>query len=174
MNKNIIEKANYLTPQLFALTFLRVLIGWHFLFEGLVKLYTPGWSAKSYLLGSVGPLASIFKGLAQNESILQIVDALNIWGLVLIGLSLFIGLLSKPSTICGMVLLLVYYIAYPPFNGLEFNIHVEGSYWIVNKNLIEVAALFVLYLFPSSHITGIDRFLGGYLAGIRKSGFKET
>jgi thiosulfate dehydrogenase [quinone] large subunit len=126
------------------------------------------------LLGSVGPLASIFKGLALNESMLNIVDILNTWGLILIGLGLFIGLFSKPCAIFGMVLLLLYYIAYPPFNGLDFNTHVEGSYWIVNKNLIEMAALFVLYLFPSSHITGIDRFSGSYLARIKQPGFKET
>jgi thiosulfate dehydrogenase [quinone] large subunit len=39
------------------------------------------------------------------------------------------------------------------------NTPVEGNYWIVNKNLIEMAALFVLYLFPSSQITGIDRYI---------------
>jgi len=29
---------------------LRVLIGWHFLYEGLSKLTTPGWSAKRWLV----------------------------------------------------------------------------------------------------------------------------
>jgi thiosulfate dehydrogenase [quinone] large subunit len=36
---------------------------------------------------------------------------------------------------------------------------VEGNYLIVNKNLIEIVVLFVLFLFTGSHITGIDRFL---------------
>lgn len=87
------------------------------------------------------------------------VNFLNEWGLVLIGLGLFIGLFSRPLKIAGMLLLSLYYLAYPPFSGLSINAPVEGSYWIVNKNLIEMAALFVLYLFPSSQVTGIDRYL---------------
>ena len=150
---------NYSSWQTFSLSFLRVLIGWHFLYEGLIILYTPGWTAKIYLINSVGPFSSVFKSMAHSESILNMVDILNEWGLVLIGLSLFIGLLSKPCKIFGIALLSLYYFAYPPFAGLGINPHAEGSYWIVNKNLIEMAALFVLYMFPSSHITGIDRFL---------------
>lgn len=150
---------NYSEWQVFALTLLRILIGWHFLYEGLVKLYTPEWTAKGYLLGSIGPLSPLFKGMAHSESIINIIDVLNEWGLVLIGLSLFIGLLSKPFKLFGIALLSLYYLAYPPFAGLGINVHAEGSYWIVNKNLIEMAALLVLYFFPSSHVTGIDKFL---------------
>jgi thiosulfate dehydrogenase [quinone] large subunit len=150
----------YTGLQLFSLTFLRVLIGWHFLYEGLVKLFSsPAWTAKSYLLGSVGPFASVFKYMALHSGLLYVTDILNIWGLILIGLSLFAGLLAKPFKLCGIFLLLLYYFAYPPFGSVVINTPVEGSYWIVNKNLIETAALFVLYLFPSSHITGIDRYL---------------
>jgi thiosulfate dehydrogenase [quinone] large subunit len=159
MKVNSATNTEYSNWQIFGLTFLRVLIGWHFLYEGLIKLISPDWTAKDYLIGSVGPLAPLFVGMAQSKSILNIVNILNEWGLILIGLSLFIGLLSKPCKIFGIVLLSFYYLAYPPFAGYGINIHVEGSYWIVNKNLIEMAALFVLYLFPSSHITGIDRFL---------------
>ena len=158
MKKETIQE-NYSGLQVFALTFVRVLIGWHFLYEGLVKFYTPDWTAKGYLLGSVGPFATLFRGMAKSASMLNVIDMFNEWGLVLIGLSLFIGLFSKVGKISGIVLLLFYYLAYPPFAGLGINSHVEGSYWIVNKNLIEMAAIFVLYLFPTNHITGIDRFV---------------
>ena len=153
------QKNSYSGVQLFNLTLLRVLIGWHFLYEGLVKFYTPDWTAKHYLSGSVGPFSSIFKSIAQSETALQVVDLLNEWGLVFIGLGLFAGLMSKPVKVLGIIMLSLYYLAYPPFAGLGVNMHVEGSYWIVNKNLIEMAALFVLLLFPSSHITGLDRFI---------------
>jgi thiosulfate dehydrogenase (quinone) large subunit len=160
MKKDNILKTNYSNWQTFSLTFLRVLIGWHFLYEGLVKLYTsPAWTAGPYLSGSVGPLASIFKAIAGNHIILLITDNLNIWGLILIGISLFIGLFSKPISMFGIVLLSLYYLAYPPFAALAVNMPLEGSYWLVNKTLIEMSALFVLFLFPSSHITGIDRFV---------------
>jgi thiosulfate dehydrogenase (quinone) large subunit len=150
---------SYSNWQIFSLTFLRVLIGWHFLYEGLTKLFSsPAWTAKSYLVGSVGPFAHVFKDMAANPTVLLIIDNLNIWGLILIGLSLFIGLFARPFKLFGIVLLLLYYFAYPPFATVVINAPVEGNYWIVNKNLIEMAALFVLYLFPSSHISGIDRY----------------
>jgi thiosulfate dehydrogenase [quinone] large subunit len=149
----------YSNWQIFSLTFLRVIIGWHFLFEGLVKLFSsPAWTAKSYLLGSVGPFAPVFKAMASNPKLLYIIDILNIWGLILIGLSLFIGLFARQFKLFGICLLLLYYFAYPPFASVVINSPVEGNYWIVNKNLVEIAALFVLYLFPSSRISGIDRY----------------
>jgi thiosulfate dehydrogenase [quinone] large subunit len=152
-------QTKYSNWQTFSLTFLRVLIGWHFLYEGLIKLYTPEWTSKGYLLEAVGPFASIFKGLTSNQVVLAVVDNLNIWGLIGIGLCLFVGFLAKPVKLFGIGLLLLYYFAYPPFIGVTTTAPLEGSYWIVNKNLIEIAALFVLYLFPSSQITGIDRFI---------------
>ena len=151
---------SYSNLQILSLTILRVLIGWHFLYEGFAKLFSvPAWSAKSYLLGSVGPFSHVFKAMASHPVFLNLIDNLNIWGLILIGLSLFIGLFSRPFKLFGIVLLLLYYLAYPPFGTLVNNTPVEGNYWIVNKNLIEMAALFVLYLFPSSQITGIDRYI---------------
>ena len=157
MKYNLAQR-KYSNWQLIALTTLRVMIGWHFLYEGLIKLFTPGWTAGPYLSGSLGPLAPLFKNIAQNDTMLSTIDILNAWGLVLIGLSLFIGFLSKPAKLCGIALLLLYYLAYPPLTSLGVGTHAEENYWIVNKNLIEMAALFVLLMFPSSQITGIDRF----------------
>jgi len=66
--------------QIFSLTFLRVLIGWHFLYEGLIKLFSsPTWSAESYLSGSIGPFSGIFNAVASNPVLLSVVDFLNIW-----------------------------------------------------------------------------------------------
>lgn len=162
MKKDKSIQTNYSNWQTFSLSLLRVLIGWHFLYEGLIKLYTPAWTAKPYLEGAIGPFASLFKSMAQNQSILNMVNIANEYGLVLIGLGLFLGLLSNSCKILGIILLSFYYLAYPPFAGLGINTHVEGSYWIVNKNLVEMAALFVLLVFPSSHLTGIDKFLFKY------------
>ena len=149
----------YSDLQIFSLTLLRVLIGWHFLYEGLTKLFSnPAWTAKSYLLGSVGPFAGLFHAMGANPTMMNIIDPVNMWGLILIGISLFTGFFARPFKLLGIVLLLLYYFAYPPFSTVVINSPVEGNYWIVNKNLIEIAALFVLYMFPTSQITGIDRY----------------
>ena len=57
------------------------------------------------------------------------------------------------------MLLTFYYLSHPPFVGLKFGLPMEGSYLIVNKNLIELAAMIVLLLFPTSKIIGVDRVI---------------
>jgi thiosulfate dehydrogenase [quinone] large subunit len=53
----------------------------------------------------------------------------------------------------------MYYISNPPFIGLDATAAAEGSYLIVNKNLIELFSLFVVFLFPTGKIIGLDRIL---------------
>jgi thiosulfate dehydrogenase [quinone] large subunit len=50
----------------------------------------------------------------------------------------------------------LYYLAHPAFPWLPQSPS-EGSYWLVNKNLIEAAALLVLALFPTEKRFGIER-----------------
>ena len=147
--------------QFTALLLLRVLIGWHFLYEGLVKLINPDWSSIGYLLDSKWILSGFFHSLAANPGVLNVVDFLNMWGLILVGLGLILGVLTRVSVIGGMVLLGFYYLSHPPFLNLEYVLPSEGSYLIVNKTLIEMISLWVLWLFPTGRIMGIDRIIFG-------------
>jgi len=144
--------------QLYGLVTLRVLIGWHFLFEGISKLINPYWSSAAYLLDSKWLFAGLAKTIVSNPSLLAVSDYVNMWGLTLVGASLLLGLFSRYTTLVGMGFVLLYYIFAPPLLGLEYGRPGEGSYLIVNKNLIEACALWVLYAFPTSHIIGLDRF----------------
>jgi len=80
------------------------------------------------------------------------------WGLLLIGLGLMLGLFTRLSVICGIVLLSFYFLSHPPLAGIQYIIPQEGSYLLVNKTLIEIIALCVLLVFPTGQIAGIDRF----------------
>ena len=44
---------------------------------------------------------------------MHITDFLNVYGLILIGLALFIGLFSRVASLAGALLLTLYYFAYP-------------------------------------------------------------
>jgi len=149
----------YSNAQLSMLVVLRVLIGWHFLYEGFVKLLNPNWSSVGYLLDSEGFLSGFFETIASNPSSLAVADFLNMWGLIAIGLGLMLGCLTRVAIISGITLLAFYYLSHPPFIGLKYSMPTEGSYLIVNKILIELFALIVLYLFPSSRQIGLDKFL---------------
>jgi thiosulfate dehydrogenase [quinone] large subunit len=83
------------------------------------------------------------------------------WGLILVGLGLILGVFTRVSAIGGMVLLGFYYLSHPPFLNLEYVLPSEGSYLIVNKTLIEMISLWVLWLFPTGRIMGVDRIIFG-------------
>jgi thiosulfate dehydrogenase [quinone] large subunit len=134
---------------------MRILIGWHFLYEGVIKVYNPLWTAKGYLLSADGFLKELFINLS-GDGIIGTVDFLNIAALMLVGIGLLLGYAEKLVSWIGIGLLLLYYLAHPAFPGLE-QVNVEGNYWIINKNLIEAAALYVLAVFPTGHLFGISR-----------------
>jgi len=150
---------HYAKHQSFALVILRIAIGWHFLYEGGVKILNPHWTAKSYLLDSGGFMKGFFESIAGNPTLLSISDATNAWGLTLIGLSLIIGLFTRVSSAAGIILLLLYYMSHPAFPGIEYLFPSDGSYFIVNKTLVELFALLVIYVFPTSHIFGLQRLI---------------
>ena len=149
----------YSKPQLWMLVILRVAIGWHLLYEGIVKLLNPNWSSVGYLLDSKGWFAGIFHSIAANPELLQVADFLNIWGLILIGLGLILGLFTRLSAYAGMALLALYYLSHPPLLNEVYAIPSEGNYMLVNKNLIELITLAVLILFPTGKLIGLDRFI---------------
>jgi len=126
------------------ITLFRVAIGWHFLYEGISKLIGGNWTAAGYLAKATGPFAGFYHALAASETAMKIIDPLNMAGLVLIGLGLFLGVFIRVSAISGVFMLLLYYFAYPPFGGDIFG-GAEGSLYIVNKNLIEGLALLVIF-----------------------------
>jgi len=152
------ENSNYSKLQMTALVGLRLLIGWHFLYEGVVKLLNPNWSSMGYLMGSQGFLKGLFQGIGTSPTIVGIADFVTIWAMIAIGVTLIFGFLLKPAAFVGMFLLALFYLAYPPFPGIESSAPAEGSYIIVNKNLIELFALMVVMAFPTAKSYGIERF----------------
>jgi len=149
----------YTKLQSFALVILRITIGWHFLYEGGVKILNPHWTAKSYLLDSGGFLKGFFELIAGNQTLLSVSDSANAWGLALIGLSLLLGIFTRYSSIAGIVLLLLYYLSHPAFPGIEYVFPSDGSYFIINKTLVELFALLVVFAFPTSRIFGLQRLI---------------
>ena len=161
MTKDWIQgsESKYTNWQLILLVTLRVVIGWHFLYEGLAKLANPDWSSVGFLLDSKGILSGFFFSLTTNPDVLNVIDFLNIWGLIVIGLGLMLGCFTRIAVVAGIVLLSMYYLSHPPFIGLKFAVPSEGSYLIVDKNLIEIFALTVLLVFPTGKQIGLDRFV---------------
>jgi thiosulfate dehydrogenase [quinone] large subunit len=137
------------------LILLRVFVGWQFLYEGIIKWIDPAWSAASFLKSSTWIFAGLFSWIAGNNIPLAAADILNEAGLVLIGAALIAGLLTRPAAVAGIALLGLYYLAHPPF--------LEGGagehYLLIDKNLVEMAVLFLLLAFDAGRIAGIDALI---------------
>lgn len=152
------NNARLATIQSLVLVILRIAIGWHFLYEGIVKLTSPGWSSAAFLSESKWLFANFFHWIVAHPAALQLVDAMNISGLILIGLGLIFGLLTRFASIAGIALLLLYYIANPPLAGFGNSMGAEGNYLVIDKNLLEMIVLILLAVLPPTFIS-LDRLL---------------
>ena len=156
------EEGRLSRAQMVTVVLLRVLIGWHFLYEGIAKLTTANWSATGFLLQSRGPLSGFFRALAVEPNLSR-VNFLNEWGLTLIGLGLIAGCFTRLASASGMLVILLFYLCNPPFIGYFYSVPMEGSYLLVNKNLVEVAALAVVFTTGSGRVAGLDRIIHALL-----------
>lgn len=154
-----IAKRSPLNPiQSLVLTLMRVAIGWHFAYEGVAKVLNPDWSAEGYLKSANWIGAELFHWMASNPTVLWAVNLLNAWGLVLVGLGLMLGCMTRLAAAGGIVLLALYYAAHPALFGDPAG-PVEGSYLLVNKNVVEMFALLVVLVMPASRL-GVDGLMG--------------
>lgn len=150
--------------QQITLVVLRTLIGWHFLYEGYTKLLYPAWgqtgvpltpwSSAAYLNAATGPLAPIFHWLG-SASWIGSLDVAVAVALAAAGLSLMLGLFTQAGCAGALALLTAFYLAAIPTGGLDAR--AEGTYLLVNKNLIEACAVAVLFAFRTGSIAGLDR-----------------
>ena len=62
----------------------------------------------------------------------------------MIGLGLILGCFTRVASAAGMLVILLFYLCNPLLVGYFYSIPMEGSYLVVNKNLVEMAALFVV------------------------------
>lgn len=139
------------------LTIVRIAIGWHFLYEGISKLISADWSSAGYLAGSKWILAPLFHWMAGSPGVISVIDFLNIWGLILIGLALIAGLFTRWACTGGALMLLFYFMSYPPIPGYMYGVPAEGSYLWVNRNLIELLVLTAFIFLSRDYLFGIDR-----------------
>src|SRR3989304_4560894 len=122
----------------------------NWIYEGVAKLVNPYWTSADYLARAACLCQGWFQAIAASPGALGVVDFLNVWGLILIGLGLVFGAFTRTATSLGIALLALYYIVDPPFAAATSAGPAEGSYLIVNKTLVELAALVVLLVFPTA------------------------
>lgn len=132
--------------QKFALVFLRLTLGWIFLYAGISKFMTENWSALGFLKG-----AKMFQGLFlffAEPSILPYVNVVNKWTLLLLGLSLVLGVFIRISAPLGAVLMVLYFLP----RGLP---KPDPTSFIVDSHWVYAAGLLLLASFHAGRVWGL-------------------
>lgn len=114
------NNTKYSKLQVTSLIALRLLIGWHILYEGFAKLLNPQWKSAGFLNESQWILSEYADWATSNPSVLSAVDFLNTWVLIAIGLGLVLGLFARCASIAGAILIFIYYLNAPPIIGYEY------------------------------------------------------
>jgi thiosulfate dehydrogenase [quinone] large subunit len=112
------------------------------------------WSSAGYLQVANGPFAEVFHRMAASSWLPTIDHAVSI-ALLLVGLSLLLGLFTQAGCVGALALLAMFYVSFLPTSGLH-ETGSEGAYLIVNKNLVEAAAVLAVFAFRTGRIAGLD------------------
>jgi thiosulfate dehydrogenase [quinone] large subunit len=145
-----------IVTQQIVLVVLRVALGWHLFLQGYGKFIAHSWTSKGYLAGATGPLAAWFRGMAESPWWVTVSDQVTIWGLMVLGMLLVLGLFSRLAALAGAALLSSFYLAAPPIPYGMLAPGIDGHEWYVNKLLLEVLALVVVAVFPTGRLAGLD------------------
>lgn len=151
------SEVNKMQPYLFSI--LRIVTGWMFLYEGFIKVLTPNWSAAPFLAESRWIFAPVFHWMTEQAGLMAVIDFLNVWGMILAGIGLILGFLTRWASLGSALMIFLYFVAYPPIPGYMTSVPAEGSYLWVNKNLIEFFLLLVFVFLSPEKQYGIDRLI---------------
>ena len=146
------------SPQKFFLFVSRITVGWMFFYAGITKVLDPQWSAEGYLKGAKA--FTWFFQIILDPSVLPIVNFMNKWGLTLLGISLILGLFVRFSSLLGVLLMALYYLA------LGFPYPNPHSY-IVDEHIIYISILFFFAAIKAGRVFGLDSKRIHHHSGLR-------
>ncbi len=125
---------------------VRLVMGWYFVWSGFDKLITDWTSAGFLANGTTGPLKDWFVDMGTSSAAVNVVDALVIWGQILIGITLILGLFTRFSLFWAGVMMFMFYIAqlWPEHNPF------------VDEHIIYMGVFLLLGAVGAGRIFGLD------------------
>lgn len=124
----------------------RVLFGLMFFWAGWTKWTADAWSASGFLSHASGPFATWFQSLAGST----IVDQMNVWGLLLLGTALILGVFVRTASFLGIVLMLLYYFA--DFTG-------NTAHGLIDEHILYMSVLAIFCAGGFGHVFGLDALI---------------
>ena len=139
----------------FLLFFLRISLGWFYLYAGVTKILNPGWTSEEYIK-SAKTFASLYN-VFLNPTLLPIVNFVNEWGLTLLGISLITGICVRSSSILGAFLMLLYY-----FVILDFP-YLNPNSFLVDQHIIFTLVLLLFANLRAGRVWGLENWCSNLL-----------
>lgn len=135
---------------------LRIALGWVMLWAGIDKIIeplrgNPRWTASGFLNFAIpegNPFRQVFVAMDSAA-----IDYLVMWGLLLVGLSLILGVLTRFAAFWGFVMMTFFWLA-----AWEGWFKLEHG-WVVDEHVIYMLLFFGLGAFGAGRILGIDRWI---------------
>lgn len=127
----------------------RLVMGFFFIWSGFDKLITD-FSAQGFLVNaSKGPLKDVFVNMGESQAALDVINPLVVWGQILIGFSLILGVFTRVGAFFGALQMLLFYLTtlWPEHNPF------------IDDHIIYIAILALLGALGAGRIVGIDAFL---------------
>lgn len=136
---------------------LRIGLGFVFLWAGyekIVKEFSGGFVTTGFLSHVAGPFAFMFTGMAGNPA----VEYLLVYGELLIGISLLVGVVTRIGAISGALMTALLYMSTLPAQTAGFT----GSYldFLMSKNALVSYYIIYVFLFVAFLFLVPGRFLG--------------
>jgi|DewCreStandDraft_5_1066085.scaffolds.fasta_scaffold01510_6 thiosulfate dehydrogenase [quinone] large subunit len=128
---------------------LRLSLGFIFIWAGFDKLITD-FTAKGFLINATsGPLKDLFVRLGENQTALTVIDPLVVWGQILIGFSLILGLFTRFGLLMGAVQMFIFYLAqlWPEFNPF------------LDEHIVYILVMALLGALGAGRILGLDALI---------------
>ena len=131
------------------LVFMRLCMGWTFLYAASHQVFVAGWSVSGFLNGTktfhwlFGPLA--------GPSTAPILTVLVEYGHLLIGLSLIFGLMVRLSSTFGILLMLLYWMAHMNFPYISNNLN-----FLIDEHIVYALVLWLMIVKRAGHAFGLD------------------
>jgi len=139
----------------YSLLSLRAIIAWVFIQAGLSKILDSDWSSTDFLdnaLEDTNPFLELFQWFAAHP---ELIDPLVMYGQVLIGLALLLGLFFRLAALAGGLQMLLFWMASLEA-GIAQGLPVEHGY-IVNDTLVYIFLLYGLGALGAGRLLGADR-----------------
>ncbi|MDR3473781.1 MAG: DoxX family membrane protein [Devosia sp.] len=128
---------------------LRMAMAWTFLYAASHQVFVENFSITSFL-GSTKTFHNFFS-LFTGPAVAPVISFLVAYGHLLIGLSLLTGLLIRVSSVFGIGLMVIYWMAHMDFPYIS-----DTNNFLIDQHVVYALVLGLLIVKHAGHVWGLD------------------